>query len=258
MSVHEQDHYLSYANEAESNSNSNPVSGRVGFADVKAATLRSLDYIVPMLLPGGKREGDEWVVRNPTRNDNKPGILLYQHEDRCLVRLRYWRDWWRYDRFVHLHQRRHEHRGEGCSRRHAERAGRRKVDDGAPAEAQAPCHRGTGCSRVAPAVFPPRTEPDDKGKPSFTIAGEDGPKPRNDEIRRHVYRQGGVPVRIKVIKVIKKEGDSRAFNLYRVTEFLREDRLAVRKAERLPADPVRREFGSGQRQDRSRHFLGRG
>jgi hypothetical protein len=46
---------------------------RVDFAAVKAASLRSLDFIIPRLLPGGKREGDEWVVLNPTRNDNKPG-----------------------------------------------------------------------------------------------------------------------------------------------------------------------------------------
>lgn len=48
-------------------------TARVDFADVKAATLRSLDFIIRQLLPGGKRVGDEWVVRNPTRDDKKAG-----------------------------------------------------------------------------------------------------------------------------------------------------------------------------------------
>ena len=45
----------------------------VDFAAVKAASLRSLNFIIPSLLLGGKRVGDEWVARNPTRNDAKPG-----------------------------------------------------------------------------------------------------------------------------------------------------------------------------------------
>ena len=40
---------------------------RIDFADVKKeATLRSLDFVIQWLLPGGKRVGDEWVARNPT------------------------------------------------------------------------------------------------------------------------------------------------------------------------------------------------
>jgi putative DNA primase/helicase len=63
-----------------------------------------------------------------------------------------------------------------------------------------------------PAQFPPRTTPDDRGKqPFFVVAGDEGPKRRDDELRRHFYRQGGVPVRIKIVK---KEG---ALNVYRVT-----------------------------------------
>ena len=51
---------------------------------------------------------------------------------------------------------------------------------------------------VAPTAFPPRTKPDDKGKPFFALAGEEGPSAHKDELRRHVYRQGGVPVRVKI------------------------------------------------------------
>jgi putative DNA primase/helicase len=62
-------------------------------------------------------------------------------------------------------------------------------------------------------TFPPRTKPDQDGKPRFVIAGDEGPRVRNDEKRRHVYCQGGVPVRIKVML---RDGD--AFNVFRVSD----------------------------------------
>ena len=33
----------------------------------------NIDVLIPQWLPDGKRQGHEWVVRNPTRSDNKPG-----------------------------------------------------------------------------------------------------------------------------------------------------------------------------------------
>ncbi len=68
-------------------------------------------------------------------------------------------------------------------------------------------------SRIAPTSFPPRTPPDEEGKPFFVVAGDEGPAGRDDESRRHVYRQGGVPIHIKIIKTNKK-----ASNAYRVTD----------------------------------------
>jgi hypothetical protein len=199
---------------------SNQTSERVEFADVKAATLRSLSFIIPRLLPDGKRVGDEWVVRNPTRNDNKPGSFSVN------MRTGVWADFGMGDDhkggdMIDLY--RYINGGTNLQAMKAladmlnVRAGAKSTT--APAPKPKPIVTAAPAdSRVAPSVFPPRTAPDEKGKPSFTIAGDDGPKPRNDEIRRHVYRQGGVPVRIKIIKVIKKEGDPRAFNLYRVTD----------------------------------------
>jgi putative DNA primase/helicase len=67
-------------------------------------------------------------------------------------------------------------------------------------------------SRVAPSTFPPRTPPDDNGIPFFVAAGDKGPRARNDEKRRHIYCQGGVPVRIKIVK------EKGATNAYRVTD----------------------------------------
>ena len=210
-----QDHHLAYARESDISL----VSARVEFADVKAATLRSLDYIVPMLLPGGKKVSDEWVVRNPTRDDKKAGSFSVN------MRTGVWSDFATteaggdvIDLYCYIH---------GVSNLQAMKALADMLNvqgrPGSSATTTTPTTKlivtaAPADSRVAPLVFPPRTEPDAKGKPSFTIAGEDGPKPRNDEVRRHVYRQGGEPVRIKIIKVIKKESDHRAFNLYRVID----------------------------------------
>ena len=47
-------------------------------------------------------------------------------------------------------------------------------------------------------AIPDWTEPDDKGLPRFTDVGSDTIKLLPKEIRRHVYRQGDKPVRIKV------------------------------------------------------------
>src|SRR3981189_844955 len=48
-------------------------ASRVDFRDVSSAALGALDLIIPKLLPGGYRSGDEWICRNPTRNDGRPG-----------------------------------------------------------------------------------------------------------------------------------------------------------------------------------------
>ena len=47
------------------------------------------------------------------------------------------------------------------------------------------------------------------------MAGDEGPRAYSSEKRRHVYRQGEVPVRIKIIKESRK---NRATNAYRVTD----------------------------------------
>lgn len=43
------------------------------FAVVKAAALPRLEGLCRNWLPGGRRQGAEYVVRNPTRADRKPG-----------------------------------------------------------------------------------------------------------------------------------------------------------------------------------------
>ena len=46
---------------------------RVNYNLIGSAALRSLPLIVLRWLPDGKREGSEWVARNPTRNDRHVG-----------------------------------------------------------------------------------------------------------------------------------------------------------------------------------------
>ncbi len=48
-------------------------TGYLDFKAIEAALLASSRGYLEHLLPGGKIEGHEWVARNPTRSDNKPG-----------------------------------------------------------------------------------------------------------------------------------------------------------------------------------------
>lgn len=48
-------------------------TGRIDFDRVNAAALRTADAVVTGLLPDGRREGAEWVARNPMRPDRRPG-----------------------------------------------------------------------------------------------------------------------------------------------------------------------------------------
>lgn len=191
---------------------------RVDFRAVSDAALIALSSIVPRVLPGGRVEGDEWVVRNPTRNDGKPGSFKVN------LKTGVWSDFATneaggdaIDLLVYL---------EGKTKLDAARdlAAMLNVKPGVPstsltgnireirrksaARALAPDQ-----ARIAPVAFPPRTKPDQDGKPRFMVAGDEGPRIRNDEKRRHPYCQGGVPIRIKTIR---NDGD--AFNVYRVTD----------------------------------------
>lgn len=54
--------------------NPTPVSRRrVAFDRTNAAALRNAEVVVQSLLPNGRREGTEWVARNPLRADRRIG-----------------------------------------------------------------------------------------------------------------------------------------------------------------------------------------
>jgi hypothetical protein len=46
---------------------------RVDFTTINAASLRALPLILIRWLPDGKRQGCEFVAKNPTRADGSPG-----------------------------------------------------------------------------------------------------------------------------------------------------------------------------------------
>ena len=45
----------------------------IDFDGINAVALRSARQLLQELLPGGKFQGDEYIVRNPLRNDQHPG-----------------------------------------------------------------------------------------------------------------------------------------------------------------------------------------
>lgn len=46
---------------------------RIAFARIASVALANADTIVQRWLPDGRREGAEWVARNPKRADARPG-----------------------------------------------------------------------------------------------------------------------------------------------------------------------------------------
>jgi hypothetical protein len=184
-------------------------AARVDFADVKAATLRSLDFIIPRLLPGGKRVGDEWVVRNPTRDDKKARSFSVN------MRTGAWSDFAVGDKggdmidlYVYLNG------GSNIQAKDAlaemlnvqARSGSTSNTSPLSPKRSAASTAAPGEFHEPPKAFPARTPPDKDGKPGFVVAGDEGPPARDKELRRHVYRQGDVPVRIKIINKDKKGG----------------------------------------------------
>lgn len=195
-------------------------SDRVDFTAVKAASLRSLDFVVSRLLPAGKQEGDEWVARNPTRSDGKPGSFKIN------MTTGVWSDFATGESggdMIDLVQYLTGKSNLEAARQLADMLGvagggnsrgSSKPASGTTNKAHKAGAAAPADSRVPPPEFPPRTPPNKDGKPAFIVAGDEGPRPRSDELRRHVYSQGGVAVRIKIIK--KDKGG--AINCYRVVD----------------------------------------
>jgi putative DNA primase/helicase len=200
------DPYAYYASEP----NNDQRRAGIDFGEVRTAARNNIDEILRELLPDGKKKGNEWVALNPTRNDKSPGSfrvntetgVWYDHattEGGDLIRL------WTYVKrlnsdtdaffaiadFLRVPPRGSTHSSEARAERSFDKAS--SIDKRASGTA------GPAESRIPPEIFPPRTLPDEKGKPKFIVAGDEGPLPNSDEKRRHVYRQGGVPVRIKII-----------------------------------------------------------
>lgn len=48
-------------------------AGRIDFRKISSAAAARAETIVKRWLPDGRREGPEWVTRNPRRNDRRAG-----------------------------------------------------------------------------------------------------------------------------------------------------------------------------------------
>jgi putative DNA primase/helicase len=192
---------------------------RVSFDDVRDATLGSLDYIIQRLLPGGKRQGNEYIALNPIRGDKTLKSFSIN------MRTGVWSDFstgdtggGMIDLYVYLEGGTPVQAKDALAEMLGVRAKPHSTDlTGHIREVkQGVATTGVATpdeSRVAPTKFPPRTPPNDEGKPRFVVAGDKGPRAYGTEKRRHVYCQGGVPVRIKIMKQ-----NGTASNAYRVTD----------------------------------------
>jgi RecA-family ATPase len=191
-------------------------SPRVDFAAVKAASIGSIDLLLDRWLPGGKRQGNEYVVRNPTRADANPGSFSVNRRTGVFA------DFATGDRggdMVDLYRFLH-----GGDLLEAARAVGNLLGV-AEIQATAQIHSFPVGQRVSevlppqdtqrdPATFPPRTPADSEGRPRFIVADSDGPPIRSDESRRHFYLTGTTPMRVKIMR----KGEVRATNLYRVVD----------------------------------------
>jgi hypothetical protein len=190
----------------------------VDFQAVSAAAKRSAKFLAERYLPGGHWKGREYVVRNPTRNDNREGSFKVRDDG-------VWSDFALNNESGDLIDLVAMLKGKSRLDAARELSDLLKVDPSSPstsltgsvrprqrrklaAAAATPVQ-----SRAAPELFPTRTPPDQNDKPRFFVAGDEGPRACRNEKRRHVYCQGGIPVRIKII-----QQDHAASNVYRVMD----------------------------------------
>jgi putative DNA primase/helicase len=201
--------------------------------DVREAS--GIEAVVNMYLPGGKRVGKEWVARNPTRNDAKPGsfkvhltrgcwsdfvmngesggdmidLVAYltgktitESKDELAARFGVQGAKWSDSLTGNIRQPRDDN--EVPKKEKKEKKANEAIA-ATPAEAA-----------TAPSSFPLWTTPDEDGKPRLYSDRDDGPKtPWINEKRRHFYCQGGVRVRTKIM--VEDEGGG-ALNVYRVVD----------------------------------------
>jgi putative DNA primase/helicase len=194
----------------------------IDFEAINRAAGANGRSLVERLVPGGKFRSLEYRPLNPRRNDNSPGSFSINY------RTGRWGDFATGDSggdFVSLVA-----YVKGIEQWEAARDLAAMVNlplprNGADAKASRvheyqtvpPIDR-----HLAPMIvpetadvltYPSRTPPDDKGKPTFVVAGEAGPDVGRNELRRHIYRRDGAPARIKI-----KFRDGRFANWYRVTD----------------------------------------
>ena len=175
----------------------------IDFAGINSAALRNGRSLVQDLIPGGKFRSLEYIVKNPCRNDERPGSFTINYRDGV------WKDFATADGGSDLVSLIAYLRGVNqgdAARELAERLGvpltkSNGVQASSLSNARIDGHgvNGNGAAVSADAkveVFP---------------FGDDGPPQRANEIRRHVYSSEGFTLRIKI-----KKQDGSFVNLYRI------------------------------------------
>ena len=162
----------------------------IDFDGIKVAALRNGRSFVQDLIPGGKFRGLEYIVRNPKRDDQRPGSFSINYGSGV------WKDFATGDcggDFISLFAFVRGYSQSDAARELAERFGMAFLQ---PNGSAVPKPLNDGITTVASKVYP---------------WGDNGPPQQRGEIRRHVYRREGVPVRIKI-----KQSGNGFTNWYRI------------------------------------------
>jgi hypothetical protein len=197
------------------------VSPGVNFPAVKAASIRAIPMLVSRWLPHGKPVGNEWVATNPTRSDSKPGSFKI---NTCTGA---WADFATGETggdMIDLYQYLFGGDALSSAKEIGELLGVPLMSNVAQFHtvARGPVGSSTlsvrelmapDVSQRDPDTFPQRTPPNRDKKPRFIVAGDEGPPVFSDEKRRHYYKAGTVPIKIKVMR---KNGE--AIIWYRVSD----------------------------------------
>ena len=171
----------------------------IDFDGINQAAARNYRSLLFNLIPGGKFRGPEYVVKNPCRNDQHLGSFSINFKTGV------WKDFANGDSgsdFVSLVAHVRNISQGDAARELADKLGVPFLKSNAPngsIKRNAP--KPSDTQRSAPAFDAPRIYP----------WGDDAPPVRADEMRRHLYRDNGAVVRIKI-----KHADGGFINWYRV------------------------------------------
>jgi AAA domain len=176
----------------------------IDFRGINAAASRNAHSLLPEVLPGGKFHGEEYVVKNPRRYDQRLGSFSINY------RTGIWKDFATNDGggdFVSLVA-----YIIGCSQGDAARelADRLRVPlikTGYKSNGYNEAHNSSPISRPATSADVDVAGP----KPKVFVGGNGGPPPQSGEMRRHLYSTSGVAMRVKI-----KFADGKFANWYRV------------------------------------------
>jgi hypothetical protein len=181
-------------------------SAYVDFKAVHEAANRSIESVLSHYLPSGRWESNEYVALNPTRQDARPGSFKINQSG-------VWSDFATGETggdlidlvaYITGKSKIESARELAVLLNVSPRQGSTSFTGNVKADAMNKKSANIAASPAeaasVPKQFPRWTAPNAEGKPKFVCWGEDGPRKRDNEKRRHIYRQGGVPVKIKIMR----------------------------------------------------------